>query len=227
MPALIASGTDFESDLLAVEEQRALVPAAVGAAEDAAGELGAAGAHQPGDTDDLPAAHLRLTSLTTGAAVVRGVHDGPVADLEQHVADVGRVVGEAVLEVAADHAADDPVLVDVSARTSRVSMVRPSRMIVIASATCSISLSLWEIMIEVMPLPCSPWSRSSRLVESSSLSAAVGSSRISSLTFLVSALAISTSCCLPMPRCLTGVRGFSRSRRGAAARWRAGWPRPS
>ena len=38
------------------------------------------------------------------------------------------------------------------ARTSRVSIVRPSRRIVIASAIRSISFSLWLIMIEVMPL---------------------------------------------------------------------------
>ena len=39
-----------------------------------------------------------------------------------------------------------------SSATSRVSIVWPSRMIVIASAICSISLSLWVIMIDVMPL---------------------------------------------------------------------------
>ena len=94
--------------------------------------------------------------------------------------------------------------------TSRVSIVRPSRRIVIESAMRAISFSLWLIMIEVMPLPCRPLSRSSRWLESSSLSAAVGSSRIRSLTSLLSALAISTSCCLPMPRFLTAVIGFSR-----------------
>ena len=72
--------------------------------------------------------------------------------------------------------------------TSRVSMVRPSRRIVIASATRAISFSLWLIMIEVMPLPCRPLSRSRRWVESSSLSAAVGSSRISSLHLLAERL---------------------------------------
>ena len=111
--------------------------------------------------------------------------------------------------------------------TSRVSMVLPSRRMVIASATRSISLSLWLIMIDVMPLPCSPLSRSSRCWESSSLRAAVGSSRMSSLTSLPSALAISTSCCFPMPRCLTGVSGFSRRPTRASssmARWLAGVP---
>ena len=45
----------------------------------------------------------------------------------------------------------------------------------------------------------------------SSLRAAVGSSRMSSLTSLDSALAISTSCCLPTPRSVTCVSGFSLS----------------
>ena len=42
-----------------------------------------------------------------------------------------------------------------------------------------------------------------------SFSAAVGSSRMSSFTSLDSALAISTSCCLPTPSWPTGVTGFS------------------
>ncbi len=56
----------------------------------------------------------------------------------------------------------------------------------------------------------SPRSRSSRCAESSSLSAAVGSSRMRSLTSFDSALAISTSCCLPTPMSVTTVVGFSR-----------------
>ena len=96
-----------------------------------------------------------------------------------------------------------------SALTSSVSIVRPSRMMVIESEICSISLSLWEIMIEVIPLRRSPSSRLSRCWESASLSAAVGSSRISSLTSLARALAISTSCCLPMPMFLISVEGSS------------------
>ena len=47
------------------------------------------------------------------------------------------------------------------------------------------------------------------MLESVSLSAAVGSSRISSFTSFDSALAISTSCCLPTPSWPTGVTGFS------------------
>ena len=38
-----------------------------------------------------------------------------------------------------------------SATMSSVSTVRPSRMIVVVSAISAISLSLWEIMIDVMP----------------------------------------------------------------------------
>jgi hypothetical protein len=62
-------------------------------------------------------------------------------------------VGEPALQRAADHAADDAVLVDAAGATSSVSIVRPSRMIVISSAICSISLSLWLMMIDVIPCP--------------------------------------------------------------------------
>ena len=47
----------------------------------------------------------------------------------------------------------------------------PSRMMVMESAICSISLSLWLIMMQVTPLERSPAMRSSRCWESPSLSA--------------------------------------------------------
>ena len=95
-------------------------------------------------------------------------------------------------------------------RMSIVSIVEPSRMTVVASATAAISPSLWEMMMLVTPL-LSRRSRisPSRCSESSSFRAAVGSSRISRLTSFDSALAISTSCCLPTPSWPTGVTGFS------------------
>ncbi|MNC92745.1 hypothetical protein D3C83_92260 [compost metagenome] len=78
------------------------------------------------------------------------------------------------------------------------------------SAIAITSLSLCEMITQVMPSSRSPRSRSSRWAESSSLSAAVGSSRMSSFTFFDSALAISTSCCLPTPMSEIVVVGFSR-----------------
>ena len=92
---------------------------------------------------------------------------------------------------------------------SSVSTVLPSRMTVTRSEIAVISLSLCEIMIEVMPRSWRRRSRPSRCSESLSFSAAVGSSRISSFTSLDSAFAISTSCCLPTPSWPTGVTGFS------------------
>ena len=86
------------------------------------------------------------------------------------------------------------------------------------SATAAISFSLWLMITQVMPSARSPRSRSSRCAESSSLSAAVGSSRMSSLTSLESALAISTSCCLPMPMSRTGMTAFSRRPTRASSR---------
>ncbi|CAM5592942.1 hypothetical protein SALBM217S_07078 [Streptomyces griseoloalbus] len=95
--------------------------------------------------------------------------------------------------------------------TSSVSMVRPSRRMVTESATRRISFSLCEMMIEVMPCFFSSRIRSRSLPLSSSFSAAVGSSRISSFTFFDSAFAISTSCCLPTPMSATRVSGWSSS----------------
>ena len=78
-------------------------------------------------------------------------------------------------------------------------------MTVILSATYAISLSLWEIMMDVMPSCLNLSSSSSRALESSSLREAVGSSRISSRAFLARALAISTICCFPTPISLINV----------------------
>ncbi len=106
--------------------------------------------------------------------------------------------------------------------TSSVSMDRPSRMIVTESATLRISFSLWEMMIEVMPWFFSSRIRSRSLPLSSSFRAAVGSSRMSSLTSFDSALAISTSCCLPTPMSATRVSGCSSrpTRRSSSVAWR-------
>jgi len=94
---------------------------------------------------------------------------------------------------------------------TRVSIVAPSRMTVISSATCSISLSLCEIIIEGMPCFFKSTMISRRCAESSSLRAAVGSSSIKSFTSFASAFAISTSCCLPTPMSFIRVFGFSLS----------------
>ena len=67
------------------------------------------------------------------------------------------------------------------------------------SETRAISSSLWDMRIDVTPCFFSSRSRSRSLLLSSSFRAAVGSSRMSSFTFLARALAISTSCCLPTP----------------------------
>ena len=99
-------------DLVAVLVDLARDEGAVRPAEDAHRELGAAGAHQPGEADDLAAAHEEARVLhDEPVGDLRVLHD-PVLHLEEHLADVRRVVGEAALERAADHPADDAVLVD-------------------------------------------------------------------------------------------------------------------
>ena len=57
-------------------------------------------------------------------AVLRRVPDGPVLDAEHLLAGVRRPVGVEALQVAADHAADDPLLGDLAGRQCRAS--RPS-----------------------------------------------------------------------------------------------------
>ena len=89
------------------------------------------------------------------------------------------------------------------------SITAPSRMTVIVSATDSTSLSLCEIRTHAMPCARNSRRSCSSAWESFSLREDVGSSRIRSSTFLDSALAISTSCCLPTPRWLILVSGVS------------------
>ena len=166
MPARIASCTVRSVDLLAVEEQRPAVPAAVRAAEDAAGQLGAAGAHQPGDADDLAAPHVEVGVVGSRPAVVVLRMHAPSSPRPRRAPRRSRARGRGT--GARGRGRPCPRMIRSSSTsptlTSRVSMVRPSRRIVIASATRAISFSLWLIMIEVMPLPCRPLSRSSRWV---------------------------------------------------------------
>ncbi|MNT45444.1 hypothetical protein D3C72_1820290 [compost metagenome] len=84
-------------------------------------------------------------------------------------------------------------------------------MTVTRSAMREISFSLWLMMIEVMPCFLNSSSRSSSAWLSFSDRDAVGSSRISNCTCLESALAISTSCCLPTPILVISVSGSSLS----------------
>ena len=98
-----------------------------------------------------------------------------------------------------------------ASRMSMVETVAPSRITVTLSAISRISFSLWLMMMQAMPCARNSLRRSSSARLSFSCRLAVGSSRISSRTSLASALAISTSCCLPTPSLPTGVVGSSRS----------------
>ena len=108
-----------------------------------------------------PARTLRLTLSTITRRRVLRVVRRPVLDAQHLLADVRRVVGVAVLEVAADHVLDDALLGDVAA-CAIVSIVLPSRMTVTESAIFLISLSLWLMMIDVMPCSLRCRIRSSR-----------------------------------------------------------------
>ena len=156
-----------------------------------------------------PRLTCRLTPLITCRSAWSGWSTRQFCDLE-HVSPIVRLARrKAVGHLAADHALMMRSSLIVSRRQSSVSTVVPSRRMVIESATLATSLSLCEIRIEVMPCSLSSSSRSSSASLSLSLRHAVGSSRISSLTSLASALAISTSCCLPTPMLVISVLGAS------------------
>ncbi|MBG9885055.1 hypothetical protein ABE10_00335, partial [Bacillus toyonensis] len=102
-------------DLLSVLDERAGEIGPIGTAEDAHGELGAPRAHEPRDAHDLSPSHLNARPLHDHAVAHGRMLHPPVLDLEEHLADVRCAVGIATLEGTADHAADDPVLVDLAA----------------------------------------------------------------------------------------------------------------
>ena len=92
-------------DLLAAHEDPARDARAVAVAEQAHRELGAPGAHEAGDADDLAGAHVDRDVVDHDAGGVLRVVRRPVLDAQQLLADVRLVVGVAVLEIAADHVA--------------------------------------------------------------------------------------------------------------------------
>ena len=85
-------------------------------AEEAHGELGAAGAHQSREADDLALADLQVDVLDEVTLRILGVIDVPVLDLEDDIAD-GAVLALRITvgELTSDHALDDAVFVDLAA----------------------------------------------------------------------------------------------------------------
>src|SRR5690606_20355174 len=108
VPDAVGDGAGVDGDAVQVD-LAADVPA-VGAPEDAHRELGAAGAHESRDADDLARAHRQRRVVDDDATRLRRVHDRPVLDAEDLFADRGLALGVERLEVAADHAPDDPFL---------------------------------------------------------------------------------------------------------------------
>src|SRR5664280_265243 len=97
--------------LAAVQEHRALDVTPVGAAEQRSCELRTPCAHEAGETDDLAAADLEGGALADEAFGHLRVPDRPVLDLQEDFLRMRRVVREARRQLAADHAADESVLV--------------------------------------------------------------------------------------------------------------------
>ena len=90
MPWSTALPTVETSICLPFEQHLAGDAAAVGAAEEAHGEFGAAGAHQPGDADDLALADVEVDALDHLPVGMDRVIDRPVLHLEDGLADLGR-----------------------------------------------------------------------------------------------------------------------------------------
>lgn len=101
-----------EIDLAPVQRSAAGDLAAPGAAEQAHGEFGAPGAHQPCDSDDLAAADLEVDILDDLPIRMLRVIDRPILDLEHHLADIRIALRKAMLEVAIHHLADDTIFLD-------------------------------------------------------------------------------------------------------------------
>src|SRR4051812_13732281 len=80
------------------------------AAEQAHGEFGTPGAHQPGDTDNFAAANMEVDILDDLPTRMLGMIDRPVVDLEYHLAYVGLAFWKTMFEVAIHHLADDAIL---------------------------------------------------------------------------------------------------------------------
>src|SRR5690606_20015816 len=79
----------------------------VAAAEQAHRQLGAAGTHEARDADDLAGPDVEARAVDDHAPGLGGVVHRPVLDPEHLLPDLRRPLGVAVLEVAADHRADD------------------------------------------------------------------------------------------------------------------------
>ena len=105
-------GNAGEIDLAAVEADAAADVIAPGTAEQAHRELGAARAHQAGNADDLAAPHVEVDVLDRLPLGMERMVDRPVLHNQHSLPDRRFTLRKAVCEVAVDHAADDPVLLD-------------------------------------------------------------------------------------------------------------------
>ena len=94
MPLATAFWIELTSISLAVHEGLAGDVAAIGAAEHAHRQFGAARAHQPGDAENLAAIDMKADAFDDLAAGVQGMFDAPVLHLEQDLADLAARAGD-------------------------------------------------------------------------------------------------------------------------------------
>src|SRR5690606_23658431 len=95
------------SDLLAVEVGPPGDVATVGLTEAGRREVGACRGPEAGAAADLPGAHVQAGAVDAHPSRLGRVHDGPVLDAEDLLPRLRGVLGEEVVDVPADHAADD------------------------------------------------------------------------------------------------------------------------
>ena len=202
-------GRRCRRDRLAVERDRAGGDA-VGA-EDGARKLGAAGADEAGDAEDLAGLEIEVDAFEHDGVRRLGIaHRAQAAHGEPHVAG-DLALRRPRIELgrgAADHLLDDLRQLDRPALSrSRWPASLPSRSTVMRSQMAEASSSRC-----VTNMIATPSLRSRSMIDSSrctsvSVSAEVGSSMMMSRLSSDSARAISTSCCSATDSAETGVSG--------------------
>ena len=165
-------------------------------------QLGLPVALHPGHAQDLARPDLEGHPVHPDPAGLVG--HGQVGHVEDHLAGLGRLLADPQLHIPADHQGGEFVL---GGRRGRSPTTAPRRSTVIVSAMAWTSLSLCEMNTTDVPPAVSCRMIRNRSSVSSGVSTAVGSSRISTVASLTSALTISTRCWMPTGRFSTSASG--------------------
>ena len=159
-----------------------------GDAEHRMGDLGSSGADESGEADDLAGADREVDARDAGRPQPRDRQD------DRRVGAAAGAWAETTLRAVGPSIASTRDA-SVSAAVGAVRITRPSRRTVTVSASSSTSRRKWEMRRIVLPWAASDFTISWRRAVSAPLSAAVGSSMMTTSAARESARRISTSCC--------------------------------